>query len=129
MTTTVDNSAGGIIERALSSQLDGSCVSSVQLLQLFANSSFGFIGELGFGSMLFRCTQSLAADFKWIPNDVRFDRGVRQLTRLDSIIQAQDSAEARRSRRKLLSCFVEFLTLMIGERATVLILRDAFERA
>jgi hypothetical protein len=124
----VDNSAQGIIERAFSSQPDGTYVSGVRLLRLFADASLHFIGELGFATMLFRCAQVVVAEFPWIPTDARVERGMRQLSRIDSIIEGQDPVQARCARIGLLNCFVDFLTLMIGESATVLILHQAFDR-
>lgn len=114
------------IDRALSSRPDGSDASG-RLLGLFADASSHFIGELGFSTMLFRCAQSVVADFPWIPTDAR-ERGIRQLSKIDSLIDAQGAVQARRVRIRLFNCFAEFLTLMIGERATFLIFQQAFAR-
>lgn len=77
--------------------------------------------------MLFRCAQSVVAEFPWIPTDTR-ERGIRQLSKIDSLIDAQGAVQARRVRIHLFNCFAEFLTLMIGERATFLIFQQAFAR-
>jgi hypothetical protein len=127
MMATAAYSARDIIERAFSSQPDGTDASGVRLLGRFADASSHFIGELGFSTMLFRCAQSVVAEFPWIPTDTR-ERGIRQLSRIDSLIDAQGPVQARRARTSLFHCFADFLTLMIGERATLLIFQQAFDR-
>lgn len=126
--TTADELARGIIERAFSTQPDGTDVSGVRLLRLFADASSHFIGELGFATMLFRCAQGSVVEFPWIPTDARVERGTGQVVKMDCVIDGQDPAEARRELIHLFNCFVDFLTLMIGEGATLLIFHQAFDR-
>lgn len=127
--TNADDSSSGIIESALSATQNGIVAGGGSLLQLFAEASSHYIGELGFSSMLFRCAQCVAADFSWIPADARYGRGMPQLSRIESIIAKQDPVQARCSRICLLHCFVDFLTLMIGASASMLILHRACGRA
>lgn len=127
--TTVDKSAGSIIERALSPQPGGTDAVGAGLLRRFAEAATHFIGEVGFATMLFRCAQGIVAEFPWIPNDARVERGTRQLARIECLIEGLDPVQARCALIDLLNCFVDFLTLMIGERATVQILHNAFDRS
>lgn len=123
---TAGESTRDIIDRAFLSRPDGTDASD-RLLGLFADASSHLIGELGFSTMLFRCAQGVVAEFPWIPTDTR-EHGIRQLSKIDGLIDAQGPIQARSARIRLFNCFAEFLTLMIGERATFLIFEQAFDR-
>lgn len=126
---TAHDSVRGIIERALASPPDGadSDASGVRLLRLFADASSHFIGEQGFSAMLFRCARSVVAEFPWIATDTR-ERRIRQRASIDNLIEAEGPVNARRARLGLLNCCADFLTLMVGDRATLLIFENAFDR-
>ncbi len=123
---TADDSTREIIERACASPPDGN-VSGVRLLTLFADASSHFIGEQGFSTMLFRCAQSAVAESPWIPIDTRARR-IRQLASIDDFVEAEGLVQARRARISLLNCCADFLALMIGTRATLMIFAKAFDR-
>lgn len=126
--TTVDKSAGSIIECAFAAPPGGVTITCAGLLRRFADVASRFIGELGFATMLFRCARGIDAEFPWVPNDARVERGMRQLARIERVLEGQGPVQARRAYIDLLNCFVEFLTLVVGERATVQILHEAFDR-
>lgn len=125
--TTADDSVRDLIDSAFASRTDRGEASGARLLEWFAEASSHFIGELGFSTMLFRCAQGVLVKFPWVPADAR-ERGIRQRSKIDSLLEAQGPVQARRARIGLFNCFADFLTMMIGPCATLLIFHQAFNR-
>ena len=115
--------------RLLSGELETSVDTSIELLQILANSLSNVIGEDGFESLLFRTTKRVAREFPWL----QFDPRARpadpefELFRLCFVGQAPD--QVRAASILLFGSFVDILVVLLGSHLTKVILKSALGRA
>lgn len=126
---TDDDSPRAIIGQALSRDPDAIVNTSIELLELLANSLIGIIGEQGFETLLFRSAHRVNLSYPWMMFDPRSRPADPEFNLLRRCFEGQDLAESTAASILLFNSFIDILTLLIGDHLTMLILHAALGRA
>ena len=118
-----------IIQRILSGPPESYTDTSIELLQILANSLSNVIGEDGFESLLFRTARRVGNDYPWLQFDPRARPADPEFELLRLCFEAQDPAEIQAASTLLFTTFVDILALLVGAHLTKLILKSALGRA
>lgn len=125
---TDDDTPRAIIGHALSRNPDAIVNTSIQLLELLANSLIGIIGEQGFETLLFRSVHRVNLEFPWMMFDPRAQPADPEFNLLRRCFEGQDPVQAKAASTLLFNSFIDILALLIGEHLTMLILHAALGR-
>jgi hypothetical protein len=125
---TDDDSPREIIGRALARDPDAIVNTSVDMLELLANSLIGIIGEQGFETLLYRSVHQVNLEFPWLMFDPRARPADPEFHLLRRCFEGQDLAQSRAASTLLFNTFIDILALLIGEHLTMLILHAALGR-
>ena len=118
-----------IIQRILSGPPESYTDTSIELLQILANSLSNVIGEDGFESLLFRTARRVGNDYPWLQFDPRARPADPEFELLRLCFEGQDPAEIQAASTLLFTTFVDILALLVGAHLTKLILKSALGRA
>ena len=118
-----------IIARLLSGPPENCTDTSIELLQILANSLSNIIGEDGFESLLFRTARRVGNDYPWLQFDPRARPADPEFELLRVCFDGRDPAEIKAASTLLFTTFVDILALLVGAHLTKLILKSALGRA
>lgn len=124
-----DDAPRAIIATMLAAAPERAVDTSIEILELLANSLVGIIGEQGFETLLYRSAHRVNLDFPWLLYDPRIRPADPELHRLRECFTGQPPAQAAAAVELLLTTLVDILAVLIGEHMTMLIVRPAVDRA
>jgi hypothetical protein len=125
---TDEVSPRAIIELALEREPAAVVNTSIELLELLANSLIGMIGEQGFETLLFRSAHRVSVEFPWLIFDPRSRPADPEFHLLRRCFEGQDPAQARAAITLLFNTLIDILSTLIGTHMTTLIFASATGR-
>lgn len=126
---TDEDSPGAIIRRLLASKQDDAINTSIEILELLANSLVGIIGEHGFETLLYRSAHRVNLDFPWLIYDPRTRPADPEFHTLRLSFENKPPPQAQAASELLLTTLMDILAVLIGEHMTKLIVQAALGRA
>lgn len=118
-----------IIGQLLAANPDEAVDTSIEVLELLANSLVGIIGEQGFDTLLYRSAHRVNLDFPWLMYDPRTRPADPEFNLLRDCFEGQSPSQANAAVELLLTTLVETLAVLIGEHMTMMIVQPALGRA
>lgn len=101
---------------------------SIELLELLANSLISMIGEQGFETLLYRSAHRVSQDFPWLIFDPRARPADPEFHLLRRSFEGQDPVQAGAAITLLFNTLFDILSTLIGTHLTMLILQSATGR-
>ena len=126
---TDEDSPRAIISRLLTGNPRAAVDTSIEVLELLANSLVGMIGEQGFETLLYRSSHRVNLDFPWLLYDPRTRPADPEFNQLRDCFDGQSVTQAHGASELLLTTLIEILAVLIGEYMTMLIVQPALNRA
>lgn len=126
---TDEDSPRAIITRLLASDPDDAVNTSIEVLELLANSLVGIIGEQGFETLLYRSAYRVNLDFPWLLYDPRTRPPDPEFNLLRECFEGYPAAQTHAASELLLTTLIDILAVLIGEHMTRLIVQPALGHA
>lgn len=126
---TNEDAPRAIIARLLASHPERAVTTSIEVLELLANSLVGIIGEQGFETLLYRSAHRVNLDFPWLLYDPRTLPADPEFHLLRECFEGQSAEVAQAASALLLTTLIDILAVLIGEHMTMLIVQPALGRA
>ena len=126
---TDDELPRDIIARILSGPPENCTDTSIELLQILANSLSNIIGEDGFEALLFRTARRVGNDYPSLQFDPRARPADPAFELFRLWFEGQEPADIQAASILLFTTFVDILALLVGAHLTKLILKSALGRA
>jgi hypothetical protein len=126
---TDEDTPRAIIRRLLAANRDEAVNTSIEILELLANSLVGIIGEQGFETLLYRSAHRVNLAFPWLSYDARTAPSDPEFKLLRDCFEGQPVEQAHAASELLLTTLIDVLAVLIGEHMTMLIVQPALARA
>lgn len=118
-----------IIGQLLAANPDEAVDTSIEVLELLANSLVGIIGEQGFETLLYRSAHRVNLDFPWLMYDPRTKPADPEFNLLRDCFEGQTPAQSNAAVELLLTTLIDTLAVLIGDHMTMMIVQPALGRA